>query len=283
MNAGAATWAALLVLGAGTALPSPSAAQSWSTTQFERQLRGEEALQVNVEYGMGTFNVLPADPGILYRARLRFDEESFAPVHQFRDGVLRVGVDGSGRRTSFRRGEQEGELTLRLGRDVPLRLHLEFGAVRADMELGGLRLEALDLSTGASETRIRVSERNLGTLDRAHFKVGAAAFSATGLGRLNAREIEVEAGVGDVSLDLTGLERDRTRVRAKMGLGALEIRVPEEVGVRMTRSTFLTSVNAPGLDRRGSDYVSANWDRASVQVEIHVESAFGSISILPSR
>jgi len=272
-----------LVLWAGMALPSPVAAQTWSTTQYERQIRGETELRVEVEYGMGTVTLLPAGPGILYRARVRYDEEGFTPIHDFRPGVLRVGVEGSSRRTSLRRGEQEGELTLRLSRELPLRLKMEFGAVRSELDLGGLQLQQLDLSTGASDTRVRVSEPNPGELEQATFKVGAAAFVATDLGRLNAREINVEAGVGDVRLELGGLTRSRTRVQAKMGLGSLEIRVPDTAGVRMTRSTFLSSVNAPGLERNGNVYLSPNWDRAEVQVEIHVESAFGSVSILPIR
>lgn len=273
----------VFVLWAGVALPSPAAAQTWSTSQFERQLRGETELRVTVEYGAGTFSVHPAEPGILYRARIRYDEEGFSPVHDFTGGILRVGVDGSTRRTSLRRGDHEGELDLRLPRGVPLRLNMEFGAVRAELDLGGLQLQELALSTGASDTRVRVSEPNPGTLDLARFNVGAAAFEATELGRLNAREIEVNAGVGDVKLDLAGLSLARTRVRTKMGLGSLEIRVPEGTGVRMTRSTFLTSVTAPGLDRNGNDYVSPGWDQADIRVDIHVESAFGSISILPGR
>jgi hypothetical protein len=273
----------VFVLWAGMALPSPVAAQTWSTTQYERQIRGETELRVEVEYGMGTVTLLPAEAGILYRARIRYDEEGFVPRHDFRSGILRVGVEGSSRRTSFRRGEQEGELTLRLSRDLPLQLKMEFGAVRSELDLGGLQLQELELATGASDTRIRVSEPNPGELEQATFKVGAAAFVATDLGRLNAREINVEAGVGDVRLELGGLTRSRTRVQAKMGLGSLEIRVPDTAGVRMTRSTFLSSVNAPGLERTGNAYVSPNWDRAEIQVEIHVESAFGSVSILPIR
>lgn len=272
-----------LLLWTGTALPSLVAAQSWSTVQYERQMRDETGFRVQLEYGMGTVTLLPADPGILYRARIRYDEEGFVPVHAFHSGTLRVGVVGSPGRTSLRRGNQEGEITLLLSRDLPVRLKMELGAVRSDLDLGGLQLRELEISTGASETRVRVSEANPGMLDRAVFRAGAAAFVATDLGRLNAGEIEVEAGVGDVRLDLAGLVRSRTRIRTRMGLGSLEIRIPDDAGIRMTRSTFLSSVTAPGLERNGNDYVSPNWNQAEFQVEIHVESAFGSVSILPTR
>lgn len=275
-------WAlAAAVAAAGGGFVTPVQAQTWATTQFERQIRGEEALQVQVRYGAGTFTVRPADPGHLYRARLRFDEEAFTPIHEFRAGRLVVGVEGSGRRNvNLLRGEQEGALDLRLSRTVPLDLTLDFGAVRAEMDLGGIPLRRLAVRTGASDTQLRVSERNPEPMSRASFSVGAAAFNGRGLGHLGAAEIEVEAGVGDVKLELGGLHRSETRVRVKVGLGALEIRVPREAGIRLTRSGFLSPLTAPELERRGDAHFSANWEGAPVRVVIDVESAFGSVSVI---
>ena len=53
-----------------------------------------------------------------------------------------------------------GQLDLTLSGQVPMDLELEFGAVQANLDLGGLRLRSLDLSTGASEAELRVSAPN---------------------------------------------------------------------------------------------------------------------------
>jgi hypothetical protein len=258
------------------------AAQSWSTSRFERQVGNERTLDVVVNYGAGTFLLRPLEGGQLYQARIRFDEEVVRPLHTYADGVLRVGVetlDRGARRTALRRGGGEGELDLRLGRSVPTHLSMAFGAVRADLDLGGIALRTLDLSTGASETTVRVSQRNPGTLATATFKAGAASLDARELGRLRAREIRVEAGLGEVRLDFTGLEEPDTDVRASVGLGALEIRVPRGVGVHLTRSGLLSSLNAPDLERRGNTWVSPNWESASVRLRLDLESALGSVTL----
>jgi hypothetical protein len=260
--------------------PESAQAQTWSTMQLSRQLQAEESLQVHVKYGAGRFHVGPVDSRHLYQVRLRYDEEAFEPIHEYRNGTLRLGVEGSGRRTTLRRGDSEGELELRLSRDVAMDVEMEFGAVRAELELGGLRLRNLKLTTGASDARVAVSEPNPIQMERVHIQVGAAAFNAQQLGHLRASEIEVEAGVGDVRLGFQGLDRPDTRVKVSMGLGSVEIRVPRGVGVELSRSTFLTSVNAPGLDRRGEVFVSSDWDRAERRIRIEVDAAFGSISIL---
>ena len=97
--------------------------------------------------------------------------------------------------------------------------------------------------TGASETVLDMSRTNPVAMDRASLAVGAADFTARRLGNLNARRIEMSAGVGDVTIDLTGNWQQDAVVRVKMGLGALELRFPEGLGVRMERHTFLTSLD----------------------------------------
>jgi hypothetical protein len=65
-----------------------------------------------------------------------------------------------------------------------------------------------------------------------------------------------------------------------MGLGSLEIRIPSDVGVYMTRSTFLAPLEAPGLVREGEAYVSPGWEASPVKVYLGVEAAFGKLSVL---
>jgi hypothetical protein len=281
--------AALLLVAAPAASPAGPAtlmAQSWSSAQFERQPRAERTLRVEVGFGAGEFRLGAAEGNHLYRARFRYDEEAFSPIHEYANGVLRLGLDGQdrgSRRVALRRSGEMGELDLMLGRSVPTTLDLTFGAVRANLDLGGIPLRTLSLATGASEATLRVSERNPEEMSSARFQVGAASFSARELGRLRAREIQVEAGVGEVRLDFEGLEVAETRVKATLGLGSLEIQVPAGVGIHLTRSSFLSSLNAPDLERRGNTWVSADWDTAPRRLRIDLETALGSVTINRGR
>lgn len=277
MRSTAAIVTAMLLL-AGS-LPGEAEAQSWRTVTMSRQWAGEETLDVRVSYGMGQLRIRPAEDGLLYHMQLRYDEETFEPQAEYQGGRLELGVEGLGRNIRLGRDRDRGELDLHLARDVAMDLRLEFGAVRADIDLGGLTLTGLDLETGASETRIRISEPNPVPMARAELEVGAADFEARHLGNLNARRIDVSCGVGDVTLDFSGEWAQEATVDLEIGLGAATLRFPEGLGVRLEKSGFLLSVNAEGMVKRGDAYYSLDWDEADRRVRVFVDGALGSVGV----
>jgi hypothetical protein len=269
----------VLMLLATASLHESAEAQSMRTVTMSRQLGHDDELRVDVEYGAGRFSVRSLDEGLLYRMNLTYDEDAYEPVAEYSEDRLVLGVE-SIRGGGFRGHREAGELQLELARGVPMRLDLEFGAVRADIDLGGLELTALELSTGASESSIDVSEPNRGQIGTARFEVGAAEFSARHLGNLNAERIEVDAGVGSLTLWLDGEWRRDTRVSIDMGLGALELRVPEGLGLLLRKDSFLTSLDSEGLVKRGDSYQSLDWEDADRKVTVDLDAAFGSVEVV---
>jgi hypothetical protein len=267
-----------LASAAALGLPSLAQGQSWRDVTMSRQLESNDPVRVYVEYGAGRFTVRSMDEGLLYRMHLRYDEERFEPVSDLSGNVLRLGAESVGRGVDF--DKHSGELEIELARGIPMDLDLEFGAVRADIDLGGLALTDLDLSTGASESTVDVSEPNPSTMGSARFEVGAAEFTARGLGNLNAERIEVDAGVGELTLWLDGRWQRDAALALNMGLGSLELRIPEGLGVRLRKDSFLTSLDSEGLVKRGDAYYSLDWEDASRKVTIDLDAAFGSVSVV---
>lgn len=266
---------ALLALSAGAA-----GAQDWRTTTIMRQVTNEQSLEVHVGYGAGELHVEPAEGRMLYQASVRYDANAFEPIAHYSNGRLDLGVDNhDGMDLPDHDHDEAGRMNLRLGRGVPLDLDFEFGAAMAEIELGGLSVRRLDIGTGASETRVRFSEPNPIALEQISFDVGAASFTARGLGNANAREIMLNGGVAEMELDFSGAWRGNTHLEADFGLGSLTLRVPRDVGVHVRKETLLASFDAPRMDRDGDDYYSDNWQSASRRLTIDINAAFGDISI----
>ena len=237
-------------------------------------------MQVRVRYGAGRLSIQPAEAGSLYRMHLRYDEETFEPVARSEEDRLELGVESIRHNINWPRKRDSGEMELFLARNVPMDLDLEFGAVRAVLDLGGLQMTNLEVSTGASESRIEISEPNPIRMERATFEVGAADFHVRDLGNLNADAITVDAGVGNIVLSFTGEWAGDADVSVDMGLGALELRFPEGLGVRIEKDTFLTSLDSEGLVKRGDSYYSVDWEEAQHRVTVKVDAAFGSIDVV---
>ncbi|MDX1646102.1 MAG: hypothetical protein R3304_03065 [Longimicrobiales bacterium] len=260
-------------------IPVTGEAQSWRTVTMSRQLGDHDDLRVTVEYGAGVFSVRSTDEGLLYRMNLKYDEDRFEPVADLAGDRLRLGIESVGRGIDID-SREAGELDLELARGVPMDLDLKFGAVEADLDLGGLALRDLDLSTGASESRVDVSEPNPVRMETATFEVGAADFTVRNLGNLNADRIQIDAGVGALTVGLEGRWQRDARLGIDMGLGSLELRVPEGLGVRLRKDSFLTSLDSEGLIKRGDVYESPDFDDADHRVVIDLDAAFGSVSVV---
>lgn len=230
---------------------------------------------------LGTLTVKPADPSILYQMVVRYDEESFEPIIEWDedDRELRLGMESSGSERGSINRREGSSATIGLGPEVPLNLDLEFGAGRANIELGGMMLQELSLSTGASETRVSFSEPNKIAAGRVAIEAGAADLEVIGLGNARARSISFQGGVGATVLDFGGQWDGDITADVDMGVGSLTLKLPRNQGVRVVRESFLSSFDAPGMERSGDSYYSGNWRTAEHQLTIDVSTALGSVDI----
>ena len=251
-----------------------------------RPLAGEARLTAHIDFGAGTLRLRPATSGTLYRMQLGYDAERFEPVAEFDEGgaVVRLGVRGveGGSSGRLSRDTPNQTATIELSAEVELLLQARMGAVDAVLELGGLRLAELDISTGASRSLVRFGEPNPGDCRRARIQAGAAELTVEGLGNSGCREIVVEGGVGRATVDFTGAWPADAQARLNMAIGGVRIVLPEGVGVRLTMDRFLASFQPSGLSQvdGSSAYQSADYDTAARKLEIAVSSTLGGVDVV---
>jgi hypothetical protein len=259
--------------------PDHGDAQDVRTLTSSRSYNGEERLRVDVTHAAGRLRLEPGAAGSLYRAQLSYDERFFTPISEYTNGRLRIGVEGERVRIARRGGGEPANLTLALGPEAALDLNVQFGAAEARMELGGLRLRDLSISTGASDTQLSFSRPNPERMADMKIDVGAAAFRVEGLGNANVQTLRVNGGVGDVQLSFDGEWRGNMDAHLSMGVGALRLVLPRGVGVEVRRSGFLSAFDGQELERRGDHYYSRDWDTATHRLTIRIDAAFGKTDV----
>lgn len=272
-------WSALALAGC---LPDGGAeAQTWRTMTSARQVWEEEPLAVQLQYGAGTLTVGAADAPMMYQMEIRYDEDTVTPLVEFdpADHSLRLGVRSlEMNRRSFNRREGS-TATINLTRTLPLDLDLNFGAGQANIHLGGISIRRLSVSTGASETTVSFDSPNPVAAERIAIEAGAADLRVTGLGNARAERITFQGGVGSTVLDFGGSWDRNGSASVQMGVGSVTLRIPRGLGLRINRSSFLTSFSPRGLERQGNDYFSADWASAPYRLTIDIQAALGSIDV----
>lgn len=273
------------LLAAMIVLSGSAAAQELRTVGASRVHRGERELDVTVRFGLGEFRLERETGHALYRANIRYVENYFDPIHEYDgpDHELRLGLEGHDNRDvewdDVKDKRQRIDLTI--SPNVRSRLNLEFGAGRADVDLGGLSLERAQISTGASESRIRFSRPTIAPCERLDINVGAAEFQAVGLGNSNCARIEFDGAAGKLALDFTGewQHAGTTEADINIGLGGLTLTFPSHLGVHIELDRFLASFDEEGFVKRGGGYYSTNYDEARAKVDIRLKAIVGDVAV----
>ncbi len=268
----------------GLAGPLLAQQPDWTDLSARRQTDGIRSVEADVTYVAGELEVFAADPGLLYDIGLRYDASRLVPERTWSvtgsEGRLKLGFETAGDEVDWNWDDGEfGRLRLGLSPDVPTALKLEVGAAEAKLELGGIPLSRLVYHTGASATEMNFGARNPVRMERMELAAGAAEFRATGLGHAGFDSLEFEGAVGDVTLDFTGDWRADAEARISVGLGALHLVLPRDVGVQIQKTGILAGMNPRGMEKVDGGWQTENWGSAPYRLRIHVKAAFGKVDV----
>jgi len=229
--------------------------------------------------------VRAAEAGLLYDIGLHYDAALLRPERSWNAegdvGRLELrfeSTDEDGVEWDFDDGEF-GELVLGLSREVPTDLTLEVGAAESRLDLGGIPLTGLVYRTGASSTKIHFDTPNPARIGTLELAAGAASFEAAGLGNARFEELEFDGAVGDVTLDFTGDWSGDATADIAVGLGALRLVVPRDIGVRLEKSGFLAGFNPRGMEKVEGGWQTSNFDSAPHRLRIKLKAAFGKVDV----
>ena len=273
--------AASLALICAAAAPT-AGAQEWRTLESSRQIGAlTGTASVRVEYAAGTIELRPTPDAFLYRMKLTYDAERSRPIAAFDETARSVTVGTRSASSNWSRGTKEGStFRAELTRNLPLRLSLELGAAKGNIQLGGLRLRDLSLTTGATKLQIDFSEPNRESLAHFDLDVGAAEVNITHAGNARASRTKINIGVGSLDYDLDGAWEGVTDLSVNLALGKFTLRVPADVGVRVNARTFLVDFARTGLEKRGNAWYSAGYDSAKRHVTVQLSAAFGEFNLV---
>lgn len=97
---------------------------------------------------------------------------------------------------------------------------------------------------------------------------------------LDVEHLMVHIGAGKLDLDLTGVQKRNLDAVIEGGVGSAMIRLPKDMGVRVSASGGIGSVNANGLRREGDAYENDAYGRTPTAIEMTVHGGVGEIDLV---
>lgn len=131
---------------------------------------------------------------------------------------------------------------------------------------------------GRNEWALRLND-DLPTELEVHFGAGKANLH---LGGMSLSRLQVESGVGELVLDLSGEWERSLTAYVKTGIGDAVLRLPSNAGVRVDSTVGFGSVKPHGLAYDGEAYTNELYGQSTVNLDITVEGGMGKLSLEPA-
>jgi hypothetical protein len=116
-------------------------------------------------------------------------------------------------------------------------------------------------------------------LTRLDVNAGAGEVDLDLGGSQSLNQLTYKMGAGQVTLNLTGDWQEDLDASIKGGVGDLTLRLPHDVGVRVEVDTGIGDVDASGLTKDGGTYTNDAYGESDITLNIDIEGGVGKINL----
>lgn len=262
----------------------------------------EELIETQIKFNLGRLKLEPFSSDKIFKLDASYPNENYTPIVKYKKGSRgsltlesqKVGTSFTSTFSLdkvvdlFSKEKRDQTISsssntwdLKLNKDIPFELTVKGGASEQHLELGGMHLRYLRMSTGASLSSISFSEYNP---ERLEIKIesGAASFEATGLGYANIDDMKFDGGVGKSRLNFSGELKNNSVIEISGGLGLVELEIPKDTGtiVRAKNSRLLSINKLPdSYTKKGEIYVNEAFEDDKPHLNLNIDIALGSLNI----
>jgi hypothetical protein len=221
-----------------------------------------------------------------FRGRFRYNVKEWSPkIDSETSGeTLKLTVgQGLGSQIPIGKNEEyDNAWDVNLAPGIPLDLGVEMGSGTADFDLSGLSLTRLALTTGATDVSVIFRSPNPEALSMLRVTAGTGKTMMTGLGYANFDQLNIIGGTGTVDLDFSGMMTRSALVDIKAGAGEFNLRIPEEIGSRVTIiGTPISTVTTTGFTEEVDNvYYNDAYGDATLTLIVKITTGVGKVSLI---
>lgn len=260
---------------------------------YHYRMEDVETVGVNISFGLGELDLKANkherrfDGSILYSPSVLKPDISYQAigktgtlsirVHRREDTIYPIAWHKWKNTTGH---EFQNEAEFMLPSAVPLNASIDFGLGEAEMDLTGLTINHLDINCSLGEMELTMDQPNKTRADFLHIDTGLGEFEGERLGNFRAGDVQIDVGMGSAEVDMRGHNLVDTYIDISVGLGSLELILPENSNIKISAEhNFLSSVDVYDLVKKNGRWQSEEWNEAYPTFLVDVDVGIGSIEI----
>ena len=263
------------------------------TEQHEVPYKGEEELNVGIEFGLGKLELRGTDnQKYIMQAEITYSKDLYEPEIDYKTvgnrGKLRlisrqdenIRLWGHSKKSSSS-DIKNNHWRVAMTERIPTAYDIELGLGKGILDFTNIKVNDLNLECGLSDVFVEFSKSNKERIRTLVIQSGLGNVEAIGLCNASMDRFNVECGLGSTKLRFDGdLKRD-IKGRLTIGLGSVTIEIQKDYAVQIeAESSFLSSLNFDGLrEIEENIYRSRNWKNADQRIYMIIEIGLGSVDI----
>lgn len=183
----------------------------------------------------------------------------------------------------FTQLKDRGMLDLGVTDQVPIDLHIKTGIGSTNLDLSGLKVEKLKVSTGASSLRVRFGAPNDVFLKQFDLMGGASSLKAFGLADANFKVFNFDGGAGKYLFDFSGTLRESAIANIKCGGSLVDFLIPSNIPTKIQLVSTLASFKVTNdfVRKSESSYQNTAYETRGDKktLEINIEAGLSSVTV----
>ncbi|MGD9898535.1 MAG: toast rack family protein, partial [Calditrichaceae bacterium] len=202
-------------------------------------LDGLESADINISFGAGRIEINSGNISDLYQGNFEYTgtepevqisaSRNFADVRISQNETRPEKDKKSDIKIHNLENLSDNIWNITLTNRIPLNLDLDLGASKSYLNLGGLKLEKVNIETGLSKTDLDFGLVNPVSLSSLVIDAGISKFTGRRLLNSRFRKFIFNGGVGDYKLEFDGEFTTEANIDINVDLGSILIIIPKSV------------------------------------------------------
>lgn len=251
---------------------------------LKERLGEVEDIKVEIDFGMGELKIGSGDRGTAVSGLAIYNPEDVEVNYSYREhgdtGMFELDTDWDNH--DDHDDHDNIDMELFFTPRVPLDMNLDLGMGEGHFDFHDLKISGLELECGLGEAEIEFGSRPNKTRCReVDIESGLGDIDVKNLVNSGAEKMNFDCGLGTMDLDFHGdLKRD-IMIDISIGLGAMDIMIPEGTNVIFNyEGSFFADLDLGGFEKLDDDeYRSMNFRKGRPTLVFEASIGMGSIDV----